>query len=167
MTGLLHISSSPFEELSESIKLARSFLTGYRESHPDAVIDQWDLWQISVSDIRGAATSGKMNAPTDVEVTEQQAHPTPVQDMVSRFNSYEHLLFSVPLWNHELPYILNLCSDLQIGRPGPWFVCCLQCPSADPGAGSRSHDGFPAGCDAPIAQGRGAARLSARRRTAE
>ena len=44
MTNILHISSSPRGDLSESIALADAFLTGLAETRPDVDVEHWDLW---------------------------------------------------------------------------------------------------------------------------
>ena len=44
MTNVLHISSSPRGEVSESIALADAFLTGLAETRPDVDVEHWDLW---------------------------------------------------------------------------------------------------------------------------
>ena len=44
MTKLLHVSASPRGERSESRAIARTFLATFRETHPDAEVDEFDLW---------------------------------------------------------------------------------------------------------------------------
>ncbi|MGW4241404.1 FMN-dependent NADH-azoreductase [Nocardia sp. NPDC004722] len=113
MARLLHISASPRGEHSESLALARSFLNGYSESHPDTLIDEWDLWGTYLPAMGTAAAQAKMNALNGIELTEaQESAWTRVQSTFDRFNGYEHYLFSVPMWNHGLPYILKHFIDV-------------------------------------------------------
>ncbi len=113
MTRLLHISASPRGEQSESISLARSFVSGYREAHLDAVVDEWNLWEADLPAMGPSAAQAKMNALTGTELTaQQQVEWQLVLDTFERFNDYEHYLFSVPMWNHGLPYILEHFIDV-------------------------------------------------------
>jgi FMN-dependent NADH-azoreductase len=44
MSKLLHISSSPRGEASESLRIACVFVQAYRDANPDAAVESWDLW---------------------------------------------------------------------------------------------------------------------------
>lgn len=48
MTRLLHISSSPRGAASESLAIASAFRGSYRDIHPDAEIETFDLWDGSL-----------------------------------------------------------------------------------------------------------------------
>ena len=48
---LLHISSSPRGNDSESLRIAQVFTDAYTESHADAVVDHWDLWDGALPDM--------------------------------------------------------------------------------------------------------------------
>ncbi|MET8873352.1 NAD(P)H-dependent oxidoreductase [Nocardia sp. NPDC004604] len=122
MTRLLHVSASPRGEQSESIALAGSFLSTYREAHPDAVIDEWNLWETDLPDMGPAAAQAKMNALTGTPLTDaQNTSWNRVLDTFRRFDSYEHYLFSVPMWNHGLPYVLKHFIDV-ISQNGLLFA---------------------------------------------
>ena len=60
MTTLLHISASPRGERSESLALADTFLTAYRDAHPAAEIETWDLWDGTLPEFGPAAAHAKM-----------------------------------------------------------------------------------------------------------
>ncbi|MGW4743047.1 FMN-dependent NADH-azoreductase [Nocardia xishanensis] len=122
MTRLLHISASPRGEQSESIALAASFLSTYAEAHPEAVIDEWNLWETDLPDMGPAAAQAKMNALNGTALTDAQNESwNRVLDTFRRFDSYEHYLFSVPMWNHGLPYILKHFIDV-ISQNGMLFA---------------------------------------------
>src|SRR5690606_24760444 len=48
MTNLLHISSSPRGEQSESLALASTFLKTLADVDPNLSVDHWDLWDGSL-----------------------------------------------------------------------------------------------------------------------
>ncbi len=60
MTRLLHISSSPRGAASESLAIAGTFLDSYREAHPDAEVDAFDLWDGSLPEFGPDAAAAKM-----------------------------------------------------------------------------------------------------------
>src|SRR5690606_20456522 len=112
MSGLLHISSSPRGDASESLAVAQSFLDAYRESHPGSEIRVWDLWDGSLPAFGPPAAAAKMavfagQQPRGEEAAAWQA----ALHAFARFNAFDHYLFSVPMWNATIPYILK-----QIGR---------------------------------------------------
>ncbi len=55
MGKLLHISASPRDEASESLRIARVFTEAYQESHPGDEVEHWDLWDGSLPDFRVGA----------------------------------------------------------------------------------------------------------------
>lgn len=121
MTRLLHISSSPRGAASESLALAAAFLESYRDNHPDHDVDTFDLWDGSLPDFGPAAAAAKMavfagEAPTGAESGAWQA----AQDTFARFAAAEHYLFSVPMWNHGVPYVLKQFIDV-VSQPGMVF----------------------------------------------
>ena len=122
MTTLLHISASPRGEASESLQIARVFIESYREAHPGADVESWDLWDGSLPEFGPAAAAAKMTVfgggvPHGVQATAWQA----ALDTVDRFDRADRLLFSVPMWNGSIPYILKQFVDV-ISQPGAVFA---------------------------------------------
>jgi FMN-dependent NADH-azoreductase len=121
MTRLLHIGASPRGASSDSLQIADTFLGAYRETHSSNEIDTWDLWDGSLPAFGPAAAAAKMaifagNAPQGEETAAWQA----AQATFARFDSAEHLLFSIPMWNAGIPYILKQLIDV-ISQPGMVF----------------------------------------------
>src|SRR5664279_3285738 len=73
MTTLLHISASPRGDASESSAIAGTFLSVYRELHPQAVIDTWDLWDGALPEFGPAAVHAKMAVIGGADPTGDQA----------------------------------------------------------------------------------------------
>jgi FMN-dependent NADH-azoreductase len=121
MTRLLHIAASPRGGASESLQIADTFLGAYREAHPDNDTETWNLWDGSLPTFGPAAAAAKMEifagrTPEGEQATAWHA----ARQTFARFDSAQHLLFSVPMWNAGIPYILKQLVDV-ISQPGMVF----------------------------------------------
>ncbi len=121
MPRLLHIASSPRGERSESAALAATFLDRYRELDPLAEVDTFDLWDGTLPEFGPAAAAAKMTvfAGGTPEGAEGEAWARAVATF-RRFDSYDRYLFSVPMWNAGIPYILKQFIDV-VSQPGMVF----------------------------------------------
>jgi FMN-dependent NADH-azoreductase len=122
MSRLLHVSSSPRGEASESLRIADAFLAAYRDSHPNDTIDHYDLWDGTLPEFGPAFARAKMAVIGGSEPTGDDAvawHA--VRRTFEHFDSYDRYLFSVPMWNHTVPYILKQYIDV-ITQPGMLFT---------------------------------------------
>ncbi len=121
MTTLLHISSSPRGAASESLALADAFLDGFRDTHPDDRVDRFDLWDGSLPDFGPAAAAAKMAVfAGKVPTGAQAAAWRRATETFNRFDAAELYLFSVPMWNAGVPYILKQFIDV-VSQPGLVF----------------------------------------------
>lgn len=114
---LLHISSSPRTTDSESLRLADEFVAAYAAAHPSDEIEHWDLWDGSLPDFRLGAIA-KMTVfgggtPTGVHGDAWAA----ARAVFDRFAAADKLLFSVPMWNSSVPYVLKQFIDV-VSQPG-------------------------------------------------
>jgi FMN-dependent NADH-azoreductase len=125
MTKLLHISASPRGERSESLALAGTFLDAFRDTHPDVEIHRWDLWDGTLPAFGPDAAAAKMAVFAGQE-PDSDAWDAAVAAF-RRFDDADLYLFSVPMWNHGVPYILKQFIDV-VSQPGLVF-------GFDPGAG--------------------------------
>lgn len=121
MSMLLHVSASPRGLRSESLALAETFLDAYAELHPDVTIEHFDLWDGTMPAFGPDAAAAKMavfagQGPTGDAATAWQA----ARETFDRFAVADRYLFSVPMWNHGVPYILKQLIDV-ISQPGLVF----------------------------------------------
>jgi FMN-dependent NADH-azoreductase len=121
MSTLLHVSASPRGAASESLRIAETFLEVYREAHADDDVVGWDLWDGSLPEFGPAAAGAKMTVFGGVTPEgEQAAAWLAARAAFDRFNAADRLLFSVPMWNGSIPYILKQFIDV-ISQPGMVF----------------------------------------------
>lgn len=130
MPSLLHLSASPRGAASESLVLAGDFVTAYREAHPDHEVAHWDLWDGTLPEFGPTAAHAKMAvfAGQDLDAA-QRAVWKDVATAFARFDAADHYLFSVPMWNHGVPYVLKQFIDV-VSQPGLVFAF-------DPASGYR------------------------------
>ena len=121
MTTLLHISSSPRGERSESLAIAATFLTELRATNPNVTVEHWDLWDGTLPQFGPPAAAAKMAvfAGADPEGDEATAWRA-ARDTFERFDSADSYLFTVPMWNAFVPYILKQFIDV-VSQPGMVF----------------------------------------------
>src|SRR3954462_8602481 len=104
MSRLLHISSSPRGERSESLAIAETFLTSFRAEHPGIEIETWDLWDGTLPQFGAAAAAGKYAVFSGADHTAEEAEAwAAVRRTFDRFVSADLYLFTVPMWNHGVP----------------------------------------------------------------
>ena len=121
MTTLLHLSASPRGAASESRAIAATFLDAYRATHPDDEIVEWDLWDGTLPAFGPDAAAAKMAvfAGADPQGDEARAWQAAI-DTFRRFDAADRYLFSVPMWNAGVPYILKQFIDV-VSQPGLVF----------------------------------------------
>jgi FMN-dependent NADH-azoreductase len=118
MTRLLHISSSPRGEASASLRIADAYVGAYAEAQPDHAIDTWDLWDGSLPAFGPSAAGAKMTVfgggtPEGAQAAAWRA----ARSVFERFDAANRLLFSVPMWNAGVPYVLKQFIDI-VSQPG-------------------------------------------------
>lgn len=129
MTTLLHLSASPRGADSESLRIAQVFTDTYRDARPGHVLEHWDLWDGSLPDFAVGARA-KMTVfgggePAGGEGAAWRA----ARQVFERFAAADRLLFSVPMWNASVPYVLKQFIDV-VSQPG-WIF------GVDPATGYR------------------------------
>jgi FMN-dependent NADH-azoreductase len=121
MPNLLHISASPRGAASESLGLAEVFLEQYRDINPDHEINHWDLWDGTLPEFGPTAAHAKMAIFGGADFDEAQAAEWQgVEATFARFDAADRYLFSIPMWNAGVPYILKQFIDV-VSQPGLVF----------------------------------------------
>lgn len=118
MTTLLHVSASPRGAWSDSLALADAFLGAYRQVNPDVVIEHFDLFDGTLPTFGRLAAGAKMAVFAGGEPSaEQQGEWDTARGVFDRFADADAYLFSVPMWNAGVPYVLKQWIDI-ITQPG-------------------------------------------------
>ena len=115
---LLHISASPRGDHSESRAIAATFLDTFRSVSPHVPIEEFDLWDGTLPSFGPAAAAAKMAvfAGSAPEGPEWQA----AVQTFHRFDAADQYVFSVPMWNAGVPYVLKQFIDV-VSQPGLVF----------------------------------------------
>jgi len=121
MPSLLHVSASPRGAESESLAIAATFLDALLELRPDITTATFDLWDGTLPAFGASAAAAKMavfagQQPAGAQAAAWQA----VERTFRRVAAADYYLFSVPMWNHGIPYILKQFIDV-ISQPGMVF----------------------------------------------
>ena len=120
-TRLLHIGASPRGAASESLQIADAFIDEYRQRNPGVHVDTWDLWDGSLPAFGPPAAAAKMTVfGGGTPQGEQAAAWQAARAAFDRVDAADRLLFSVPMWNAGIPYILKQLIDV-ISQPGTVF----------------------------------------------
>jgi FMN-dependent NADH-azoreductase len=152
MSKLLYVISSPRGDQSESRAIADEFLGAYRRSDPSLEVDVLDLWTEPLPLYGGDGVAAKMavfagQAPSGG----QAAAWAEVQRLFARFDTADEYLFTVPMWNHGVPWVLKHLID-TISQPGMVFAFDPETGYTGLLAGKRAvvvytsavyHDGAP------------------------
>ena len=121
MSKLLYIEASPRKSRSKSIEVAQVFLSELQQAHPTVEIDKLDLWTTElpafdgdIVDAKYAILRGQAHTPDQAKAWKK------VVDVIERFKSPDWYLFSLPMWNFGVPYVLKHLIDVLV-QPGQTF----------------------------------------------
>jgi FMN-dependent NADH-azoreductase len=121
MSKLLYVISSPRGDQSESRAIAEEFLNAYRRSDPAVEVDVLDLWKDALPVYAGHGVAAKMAVfGGQTPSGDARAAWDDVQRVFARFSAADEYLFTVPMWNHSVPWVLKHLID-TISQPGMVF----------------------------------------------
>ncbi|MDX3854891.1 FMN-dependent NADH-azoreductase [Streptomyces sp. AK02-01A] len=122
MSTLLYVASSPRGAASDSRALASVFLDAYQEAHREDRIVTLDLWEEPLPRFGPEGASAKMSVFGGEELTvEQKQAWEQARRYADQFASADKYLFSVPMWNLSIPYVLKQWIDI-VTQPGITFA---------------------------------------------
>src|SRR5271157_827981 len=121
MSKLLYIEASPRKSRSKSIEVAHVFLSTLQNSHSSVELDKLDLWSTELPPFDGDTVEAKYAILHGQPHTPEQAKAWKrVTEVIERFKLADSYLFSLPMWNFGIPYILNHFIDVIV-QPGLTF----------------------------------------------
>jgi FMN-dependent NADH-azoreductase len=121
MSKLLYIEASPQKSRSKSIKVAHVFLSTLQSNQSSVDVDKLDLWSTELPRFDGDTVNAKYAILHGQPHTPEQATAWKrVADVIERFKSADGYLFSLPMWNFGVPYVLKHLIDVIV-QPGLTF----------------------------------------------
>jgi FMN-dependent NADH-azoreductase len=121
MSKLLYIEASPRKSRSKSIEVSQVFLSELAKAHPSVEIDKLDLWATELPAFDGDTVEAKYALLYGQAHTPGQAKAWQrVVSVIDRFKSADWYLFSLPMWNFGVPYVLKHWIDVIV-QPGLTF----------------------------------------------
>jgi FMN-dependent NADH-azoreductase len=121
MPKLLYIEASPRKSRSKSIEVAHVFLSTLQNSHSSVEVDKLDLWSTELPSFHGDTVDAKYAILHGQPHTPEQAKAWQrVVEVIERFKSADWYLFSLPMWNFGVPYVLKHLIDVIV-QPGLTF----------------------------------------------
>jgi FMN-dependent NADH-azoreductase len=121
MSKLLYIEASPRKSRSKSIEVSQAFLSALQEAQPTVEIDKLDLWATELPAFDGDTVEAKYALLSGQEHTPDQLKAWKrVETVIERFKSADWYLFSLPMWNFGIPYVLKHLIDVIV-QPGLTF----------------------------------------------
>ena len=115
MPKLLYIEASPRKTRSKSIEVAQVFLSELQKLHPSLQTDKVDLWATELPPFNGHTLESKYAVIQGQAFTPEQANAwRAVEAVADRFKAADWYLFSLPMWNFGLPYVLKHFIDVLV-----------------------------------------------------
>ena len=116
MKKLLHIIATP-RDASESrtLKVTKAFFGSFKESHPDWVIEEFDLFKEKLPELTVKRVDGKYVLLGGKDLTgEFEKAWKEIIAHIERFLSADRYLITTPMWNFSIPYVLKHYIDIII-----------------------------------------------------
>lgn len=111
-----------------SVKLYQAFLDTYKETHPNDVVTELDLFQQELPYLNADMINGKFKAARGYELTpEEQAAVNVSSKYIDQFLAADKVVFGFPLWNLTIPAVLHTYID-YIYEAGKTFKYTEQGP---------------------------------------
>lgn len=122
MSKLLYVEASPRKARSASIAVAQAFLKEYGSLHPKDALITLDLWKKELPAFNGETIDAKYAIMHGKAHSQEQAEAwKSVQKTIAEFKSADKYVFSLPMWNFSIPYVLKHYIDVLV-QPGETFT---------------------------------------------
>jgi FMN-dependent NADH-azoreductase len=110
---LLHIVASPRGEKSRTLSISREFLESFSKKHPEAEIEELDLFQVDLPPVSGDVVDAKYVLMGGLKLDENLQEPWErIAVFATHFLSYDVYLITAPMWNFTIPYPLKHYIDV-------------------------------------------------------
>ncbi len=106
------IECSPRGTRSHSSKIANEYMEQAKKNISDLEIRHINLWNENLPEFNGDMLNAKYSVISGENPSgEQESAWASVKGIFDTFNDADHYLFSVPMWNFNIPYKLIIKSN--------------------------------------------------------
>ena len=113
-----YIECSPRGERSHSTKIAQAYLEQAKKNIPDLELNHINPWSLNLPEFDGDMLNAKYSVIRGADPSADEVSAwSNVKNIFVVFNIADHYLFSVPMWNFNIPYKLKHYIDI-ITQPG-------------------------------------------------
>lgn len=121
MPKLLYVQSSPRHGDSISRAIADALVAAYRERHPEAVVDELDVWTTDLPAFDGPTIAAKYAGIAGEALSPEQFEAwSKIRELAARFQTADVIVLGVPAWNWGIPYKLKHLID-DVSQKGLLF----------------------------------------------
>jgi FMN-dependent NADH-azoreductase len=118
MKKIIYIEASPRKKRSHSINIANEYLDKVKENDSSIEIKTIDLWSMDLPEFTGDMMDAKYAVINGTDPSDAQKNAwSKVTDIFNDFADADHYVFSVPMWNFNIPYKLKHFIDI-VTQPG-------------------------------------------------
>ena len=118
MEKVIYVEASPRKSRSHSMKIAKAYLEKIRGNNSNIEIKTIDLWDYDLPEFNGNMLDAKYAVIAGSDSTEEQKKAWGrVTSIYNEFADADHYVFSVPMWNFNVPYKLKHFIDI-VTQPG-------------------------------------------------
>jgi FMN-dependent NADH-azoreductase len=118
MKKIIYIEASPRKKRSHSINIANEYLDKVKENDSSIEIKTIDLWSMDLPEFTGDMMDAKYAVINGTDPSDAQKNAwSKVTDIFNEFADADPYVFSVPMWNFNIPYKLKHFIDI-VTQPG-------------------------------------------------
>ena len=118
MKKIIYIEASPRKKRSHSINIANEYLDKVKENDSSIEIKTIDLWSMDLPEFTGDMMDAKYAVINGTDPSDTQKNAwSKVTEIFNEFADADHYVFSVPMWNFNIPYKLKHFIDI-VTQPG-------------------------------------------------
>jgi len=115
MKKLLHIIATPRAAESRTLKVSKSFLQVFQQTHPECIVEELDLFKEELPALTVKRLDGKYILLSGKDLSgESRAAWQEILRQIERFLSADAYLISTPMWNFSIPYALKHYLDIIV-----------------------------------------------------
>src|SRR4051794_16853306 len=118
---VLHVIATPRAQSSNTLQVSDTFLSALSEGHDDLTIDVLDLFRVELPPLSGDNIEAKYTLMSGQSLDPRlQQSWRRIEDLITQFLAADAYVFSTPMWNFGIPYVLKHYIDCLV-QPGYAF----------------------------------------------